>query len=137
MALDRDFKVLVPGIRLRYTNNHASAALYEGDCLVHSAGVVAKVADSCLTGVLGVCVGDVANGDQGELFLTGLFKVTVEGTVDFEQFGAVYAAGSASVDTGSGSDITLGYVAGIDPASGASTIDFFLVSMLFTATTHA
>jgi len=137
MALDRDFKVLVPGIRMRYTNNHATDALYEGDALVHVAGVVGKMANTNTTGLLGVCVGDVANGDQGEIFLSGLFKIAVVGTINFTQFGAVYSASSAGVDDGTTSDVSLGYVAGIDPASGVTSVDVFIVSHLFTATTHA
>jgi len=137
MALDRDFKVLVAGLRIRFTNNHATDALEEGDGIVHSSGVVAKIADSCTTGITGVCVADVANGDQGELFVTGVFRVSCAASQNFEQFGAVYAASASTVDTGSQNDVTIGYVCSNDPADGASTIEFFLVSHLFTATTHA
>jgi predicted RecA/RadA family phage recombinase len=135
---DIDFRCLNPdaALKVRFTNN-SGGALEEGDMVYLNSGTMTKIADTLTTGVLGVLCADVADDDQVDVYVTGLFEASVEGTVDFDQGSAVYAAGASTVDGGSTSDVAMGYAANSDTASGATSIKFFLKSVLFDATTHA
>jgi len=136
MALDRDWKCVVPGLRVRFYNN-SGGAHEEGDAITISGGTVGKADDSCTTGLYGIVCADVASATAGEMYISGLFKVYVYGTIDFAPNDPVYAQSSSTVDTGTAGDVALGYIALEDPASGASEVTVAILSILFTATTHA
>jgi len=136
MALDRDFRVLVPGRQVPFYNN-SGGALEEGDMVYDNSGTIAKVADNNTVGCLGIVAADVADGETGVLYIDGLFEATVAGTVNFAPHAPVYTASSSTVDSGSTSDKCVGYVMETDPPSGASTIKFWLYSTLNLQTTHA
>ena len=123
-----------------YNNAGASAAFYEGDAITHSSGTFAKVADSCTTGLFGICAEDIANAAYGWVYIDGVFTVAVDGSgagINFAQGDPVYAASSSEVDTGTAGDIALGYVVNANPASGAATVDIRIKSSYKKSTTHA
>jgi predicted RecA/RadA family phage recombinase len=136
---DMDFRLLNPdaALKVRYTNNHATADFEEGDLVYLSAGVMTKAIDNLQADVLGVLAADVENGDQVDVYVTGVFEATVSGSLNFAQGEAVYSAGSGLVDKGTALDHAIGYIVDLDPASGATTVKFFLRSAHFTALTHA
>lgn len=137
MALDRNFRLMYGNTkRVRFYNN-SGGALSEGDGVYHSGGTIAEVGDSNTVGILGVLCDDVASGAYGWLWIDGVFRVACAASQNFAQFGAVYTASASTVDTGSTSDVAIGYVVDEDPADGASYINFALRSTLLDSTTHA
>lgn len=138
MALDRDFRPVAVenSRRVRFYNN-SGAALNEGDGFKMVSGTVTVLDDANTVGLFGVCCADVADAAYGECYVSGLFEVDVEGTINFAQGGAAYTAGASSVDTGSASDVPVGHIATNDPASGASTVIIDICSQLLDRTAHA
>jgi len=118
---------------VRFYNGSATTYV-AGDLLTISAGTVAKVADSnTIVGVLGVVkTASVAQYAYGEVWIEGIFKATVAGTIDFVQGGKVYAASASTVDDGTASDVPIGFIVTEEPASGATSVYFSLASFLCT-----
>lgn len=137
MALDRNFRLLYGNTRRVRFYNNSGVDLSEGDAIYHSGGTVAEVGDSNTVGILGVLCEDVDSGDYGWIWIDGVFRVACAASMNFTQFGAVYTASASTVDTGTGSDVAIGYVVDEDPADGASYVNVAILSTLFTATTHA
>jgi len=102
-----------------------------------SSGTVAKVGDDNTVGILGVVCEDIAASDYGWVYIEGVFKVKVNGTVDFALLDPVYSAASQKVDDGSSNDVAIGYIVNENPASGASEVYIAIRSTLLSSTTHS
>jgi len=108
---------------------NGGTALNEGDMVVISSGTLAEVADSCTTGVVGICAEDIAANAYGTVYTSGVFKGTAASGVDFAIGDKVYAAGADTLDTGSSNDVAVGRVVHVDPSSGG-TVYFELLSII-------
>jgi len=117
--------------------NATEGTLSEGDPVYVSSGTWTACADSNTTGIHGVVCEDIATLSYGWIWIEGVFKATVAGTIDFAQGGPVYTAASGTVDTGTQGDVSVGYVVGSEPASGATTIELVLTSLYLATITHA
>jgi len=138
MALSRVFKLVEENYcrRVRVLNNSGSAVL-EGDGFSINSGTVTVLADNSRVGIYGVWAEDVASGALGAAWVEGVFDVPVAGTVDFAINGAVYAAGAATVDAGTVSDISIGKVVGPEPANGDTSVRVLIQSQIRTIKTHS
>jgi len=138
MALSRVFKLVEENYcrRVRVLNNSGTAVL-EGDGFSVVAGTITVLANDSRYGLYGVWCEDVAVGAEGAAWVEGVFDVPVAGTVDFAINGAVYAAGAATVDAGTVSDISIGKVVGPEPANGATSVRVLIQSQTRTIKTHS
>jgi len=138
MGLNRDFRpVSTQGARRVRFYNNSGAAIAEGAGFNIVAGTVTVLADTNTVGLFGIACADVANGAYGECYVEGMFEVAVVGTINFAQGGAAYMASASGVDTGSTSDVPVGYIVTEDPASGAAKVTIEIVSTLKSLAAHA
>jgi predicted RecA/RadA family phage recombinase len=127
---DRNFRLLDDmGIATVPITNNSGGDLKAGDAITISAGTIAEVADVCTTGIIGILADDIDDADTGAMYVDGIFEVDAAASQDFAMGEAVYAASASTVDTGTAGDRRIGYVVGEDPADGAATVKFRLLSV--------
>ena len=133
----RNFKLIGDEYVERVTMLNGSTALEEGDMVTLSSNVLVEIADSSTVGAVGVCAEDIAASSYGTVYLSGKFTGSAASGYNGALGDKLYAASASTLDGGTGSDIAVGKIVDIDPAS-SGTITFMLWSILLQdITAHA
>ncbi|MCK9357186.1 MAG: DUF2190 family protein [Dehalococcoidia bacterium] len=125
----RNFKLISDENVTRVTMLNGSTALEEGDMVTIAGGVLVEVADSNTVGAVGICAQDIAASVYGTVYTGGKYTGTADTGVNFALGDKVYNSSATKLDAGTASDIAVGKVVDVDPAS-AGTVTFLLWSVL-------
>jgi len=125
----RNFKLVSDENVNRVTMLNGSTALEEGDMVTIAGGVLVEVADSNTVGAVGICAQDIAASVYGTVSTGGKFTGTADTGVNFALGDKVYNSSASKLDAGTASDIAVGKVIDVDPAT-AGTVTFSLWSIL-------
>jgi hypothetical protein len=125
----RNFHLVSDEYADRVTMLNGSTALEEGDMVTIAGGVLVEVADSNTVGAVGICAQDIAASVYGTIYTGGKYTGTADTAINFSLGDKIYNSSASKLDTGTASDIAVGKVVDVDPAS-AGTVTFMLWSIL-------
>lgn len=113
-----------------------AAGITAGSFVVLETNGVGVAADSCTTGIFGVAMETAVDNAKISIATQGVFKMDLASGFDPDIGDVVYVATVATVDAGTGSDVSVGIVVYPDPAS-AATANCLLQCAQLVATVHA
>lgn len=125
----RNFKLIGDEYADRVTMLNGSTALEEGDMVTLASNVLVEIADSSTVGAIGICAEDIAASSYGTVYISGKFNGSAASGYNGALGDKIYSASASTLDAGSSSDVCVGKIVDVDPAS-SGTITFELWSIL-------